>query len=89
MFTAEWCITMNDVPSCTPSVQGAVLLPIMCTAPWQWVRYISYSLCTHPGKSGYALYTRFMIRNDSHGKAPLGDEHSATNGSFVHRLWVL
>ena len=78
---------MNVAPSCTPSVQGTALLPRMCTAAGWRVRYFSCRLCTQPGKSRSTLYTRFTTRTNPHGNAPLGSEHSATNGIFVHMLY--
>ena len=33
VFTAERCVALRGVTSCTPSMQGATTLPRMCTLP--------------------------------------------------------
>ena len=58
-----------------------------CTAKWQQSRSVFNRLCTHPGKSRSALFTRYTTRNDPHSNGPLRGEHSATNGVFVHPLY--
>ena len=44
-------------------------------------------MCTHAGKSRSALYSRCTSRNDAHGDASLGGNHSASNRIFVHPLY--
>ena len=48
LFTPEWCITMRFLPSRTPSVQGAVGLPRMCTQAVGDVRTTPLWSCTGP-----------------------------------------
>ena len=49
--------------------------------------YVSHRLCTHLGNFRSALFTRCTTPNDPHGNEPLGGEHSAVNGIFVHPMY--
>ena len=57
------------------------------TAKWRWSWYIFSRLCTHPGKSRSALFTRCTTQNDPHSNSLLGVEKCEVNGIFVHTLY--